>query len=168
MASFQYPELQRKELDGSEMMFLPIPAELELDKSIIPHVAVSPNLLIFGISEDHTRSMLKPTETSLFGPAADSTPAMASAYFDHRRLVEAIESWAKYGFDQMAARGEPLEISSNGEMPDLNMNEADVRESTRRLFRFLGCFEGYSNRSFMEGEVQVQKFLFKFTDVSGD
>ena len=93
---------------------------------------------------------------------------MAAIYFDHRELNKSMQNWISYGFQQFLKNGEKLEISSNGETKDLEINEADIRETTKRLLKFLNCCEGFSSRSFLEDNVQVQHYLLRFRDISGE
>ena len=83
-------------------------------------------------------------------------------------MVDGLQHWISFGFQQFLKSDGKLELASNGEIKDLEMTESDIRETTTRFLRFLGCFEGYSSRSYMDNQVQVNHYLWKFRDLTDE
>ncbi len=168
LRSVEFPELQRKSVGDAEMFYLTWSTEFGIDALLTPHALVSKDLLIFGALEEQSAKMIAEAAIPVFGPAGEPNAGMSACFFDHRQLVQSLENWMSYAFKQFLKSGGKLELASNGETKDLEMNESDIRETTTRLIKFLGCFEGYSSRSYMDNNVQVQHFLLKFRDLTGE
>jgi hypothetical protein len=166
--TLEFPELQRKSIGDAEMFYLPLAEEFGDDAWLMPHVLVGRDLLVFGTMEEQSAKMMVETTTPFFGPAGEAGPGFGALYFDHRQMVDGLQHWISFGFQQFLKSDGKLELASNGEIKDLEMTESDIRETTTRFLRFLGCFEGYSSRSYMDNQVQVNHYLWKFTDLTGE
>lgn len=160
----EIPVPQHKQLPDGEMFYFPLPAEVGLDPAIAPHAVLNEQWLVLGYLEDFSTQLLPASTAEFFGPAGEEQPAMAITYLDTRQLFKAIRAWRDYGFDQWLATGEPLELRE-GSATDLHLTEQEIRDSIEAALNFLGCWQGYSGRSFQQDGVQTHHFLFKFQDV---
>jgi hypothetical protein len=84
---------------------------------------------------------------------------------DNLQLVDAIEAWTSYGLEQAKAQGLPIGLEGPAESPDLNLNEAELRETLAAGFQFYRCFRGISARTYTESNNRVQHFLIQFRDL---
>lgn len=165
VTSWELPPLQQSTRDGFECFVVPIPADMGFAQSLTPHASVRHGLLMIGLQPETDLRRADTAPQTLFGPAAESKPAMAVHWFDNRAAMDLVDAWNDYLLERWRETQGEIQIPSNGASQDLTMNEEDIRETLRRLREFLRCFHGFSIRAHEENGAQITHFLLRFSDL---
>jgi|688.fasta_scaffold36142_2 hypothetical protein len=170
----EIPEPERAILAHGMQYSFPLPAELGLTGDWLPHVNLGERLLAIGYFPEQTARFMSSGNpqtndtqglAKLFGPATVAGSTNALLVVDNLQLVDAIEAWTSYGLEQAKAQGLPIGLEGPAESPDLNLNEAELRETLAAGFQFYRCFRGISARTYTESNNRVQHFLIQFRDL---
>lgn len=147
---FQVPEPKEQKLKAGVMYFYPLPAELGLDRKLLPNAGLSDRFAVLTISREHTERLLTATPLKVAGgPLANSKRNLAAAvYFDWAGFVDALTPWVEYGIWQAAAQ-DPVSSVLRGEKP-----EAIIKQ-VRTGAAFLKVLRSHSSVSYFEDSALV-------------
>ncbi|MDX1964094.1 MAG: hypothetical protein SFX18_13150 [Pirellulales bacterium] len=148
-ADYAVPTPKTRKLDnGAESYWYDLPAEIQLDKQILPHGATTENLALISSSPRLTTQVLKPTPLkNEFLSAVASKPISMAFIINTGDLLQKIAPWVEYGFAQAAAeRGGNIT-----DYPEMIFAQNEVRTA----LSVLACVQSISGYSYREGAATV-------------
>ena len=162
----EIPDPALSSVSGADRYAWPLPDEVELDESIVPHFLLSDEWLILSYSTDQSSSFLDEHTVPFWGPLSDvSEPRMAAVFFDHVAWLDAVEAWVDYGIAALKSSDQSLNLVNDSESVLLDFSEDQLLETLDRVFDFAKCFKGFASSSSMKEGVQVTHFQFRFQDI---
>ncbi len=132
-----------------------------------PQFRVGDRRAVLSFKEGHDDSISSKRKGRLFGPAGEAdSKAFFVMFYDNRVLFESIKTW----FDGLEKEELPLEeINGEGEegpeLDTLTFSTEELFDHGEKLWQFLGCWHGFSSRSYVKDNVIISESLFRFVDV---
>ncbi len=158
---------QHKTTDTGDLYYYEMPGEARLDASLAPNALLGDRLLVLSTSTDQSARLMASAKPEFDGPLAEKRiePLVSAVWFHHAELVDAAWAWGRYGIDVAEQQGHRLDLTFDGENDDLDFTEAELREGIESVVDLLKCLESYSSVTWLEGDVQVTHYLWRFRDV---
>jgi hypothetical protein len=151
---FQLPGPQSRKLKGGGMTyFYPLPAELGLDKRLVPNASVSDKAAALSLSHEHGERLLTATPLKLEGGSLvdGKRPLAAAVHVDWAGTVTLIGGWVEYGAGTFKAVNFEHQVSTaNAQNP-----AEDTLKQIRTVFEVLKVFRSYSSVTYQEKGVWV-------------
>lgn len=138
----QIPPPQSRKAKAGTLYFYPLPAQLGLDKRIIPTAGVAPSVASLTISHEHAERLLTRTPLKVDGGPLAKTdrPLLSAVYFDWAGFVDALTPWVDYGFDQAGKSGQDLD---------------SIAKQVRTVAEVLKCLRTVTSVTYIEGNAVV-------------
>lgn len=157
-----------KSAGGGTMFYYELPAELGVDKQIVPNAGLSKSMGVLSYSPAQTERLLaKNASPPTAGPLSRRGQPLASAMsFNFAALIDALTPWIDYGFDMAVG----LQIADVAEDDGL-VAQADagsikfIKEQIAVALDVLKCFRGASSVSYLDGKALVTHFEWQFQDL---
>ena len=87
-----------------------LPAELGVDKKIVPNFGLSDKVAVISATREHTERLLKSTPPAVGGVLAKTDRPLAAAVWLHwAELLDAAGPWVDFALDQITANAEDAE-----------------------------------------------------------
>lgn len=148
-----------------EIYSYPLPAELEIDESILPHARLGKGWLVFSYFPDRSDAIVNESRPDWRVPLDPEHPATLGIYLNSCEFVDALDGWLRFAIEVEEARGQTLELRYFGSNDLLDFGKPELMESWDRVIDFAKCFRGFSTLRFVEGEATISHFHFAFEDV---
>lgn len=141
------PEVQKVKL--GEIFYYSLPADLGLDRRIMPNFALSETTAVMSLTREHSERLLAkvPLKADL-GLIDANRPLVRAVYLDWAGTVDFLAPWVEMGVRQSAAELLP-EDTPAGEGTEA------LLQQTRIVFNLLKVFREYSSVTYVEGKALV-------------
>lgn len=149
----------------AEIYGYPLPGELFLDESILPHARLENDWLVFSYFPDRSGAIASDHQPKWTVPIDVQQPAAGGVYLNAHEFVDAANDWLRFGVEVAEADGQPFELRSNATNDQLDFNKAELMESWDRVVDFVKCFHGLSVLSYTEGDATISHYRFQFRDL---
>jgi hypothetical protein len=155
---WELPRVETRELGAVTAHCLPLPKQWELDKKLTPNAGLSNDVAVVSVTPRHTRRLLTETPLTVGGsPLANpKRPLAMAASLNFAALVDALQPWVDFAFDQAMKDWDP----ENDSFP-----LPSVREQVRTAMQILRCFRGVTSASYFENKALVTHFQWRFEDL---
>src|SRR5262249_38323815 len=104
---FEVPAPESKKLQNATMYFYKIPEELGLDKRVLPNAAVSKQVAVLALTQEHSQRLLAGNPLKIDStPLADpKKPLSGATYLNWAGMVDTMTPWVEYGVKTAVQQG---------------------------------------------------------------
>lgn len=156
------PQREMVQIEGGDAYYYPFDEleAMELDEAFRPNLAVSDEFAIFSLTIQHSERLLAESSLPTDGPfSRQDQPLVAAAGLNWVALVDAVESWYQYAYEQGALEEMDFE---EGEIP---FTTDDLMTSLDTYFEISRCFRGVQSVTYIENGATVTNFRVQFQDI---
>jgi hypothetical protein len=141
--AFQIPPPKTQQLKAGTSYFYPLPAQLGLERRILPNAGLGDKVAALTLSQDHTERLLTRTPLKIDGGplAKPNRPLVAAAYVDCAAFVDAATPWVEWGVrTAMGADAQDVE---------------EILKQVRTGLAILKVFRSITSATYVEGGARV-------------
>jgi hypothetical protein len=156
MPEIRVPPAERQEVKGGVLYYYPIPAQVGLDKQIVPTAGLGKQVAALTLSHSHAERLLarKPLQVH-GGPLADSKrPLLGAIYFDWPALLNTAQPWIELGI-QTAVAKEGAPTGKKGKRAKLAINPEEILPQVQTLLEVLKVYKGTACAIYLDDGVTV-------------
>ncbi len=144
-----------------------LPVDWRVPTTVMPGVTAGPKNFAVSFTDKQAKHILNKRQANhLFGPALDAGPSASVFFFDNRVLMAFCQDWVL----KMMEYGEQFDAPTDftqfeAERDTLQFSRQQIEEHLGTIRDFIGCWQGYSSRMYIEGDGTSTQYFYKFQDV---
>ena len=140
LPDIKIPEPVSEKVKAGTLFSIPMPAELQLDKQVVPTAGLTDKVCALALTKSHAERLITSTPLKLEGgPLADGKRNRAKAvYVNWPALLDVASPWVEFG------------IRAGGPNLAGGMNPDEIIKQVQMGFEILKVFRVYTSSSYME------------------